>query len=416
MRRNLIVLALLFAGFTGIAQTTVDVVTGPSYADEVYYSLTEGSLVTAPRAEWDLALATNRFDVNILANHASGVEVYTYPDGDISAWATLDASNMANWAPMNNSIVNMSEGAFVRNVDPNDPFDFGWGKYNPASHMVSGDSLYVVKTVSGSVKKMWIVEKNPNVGINKWQLKYANLDGSDEQTIFIEGEAYASKNFMYFNLDSNELMDREPASNDWELEFTKFYDYTIPYNVTGVTVNSARVVGYQVDYVDQSTFVDYDETLFNDSLTVIGSNWKSFNGAGYSVDEDRVYFLKVFDGETSDSSYWKLHFTGFGGSSTGSYTFVQQQLGTASVRGIADLGLFELYPNPASDFIYVLTDTNEKINIRVIDMTGRMIMNNELSSNGFNKTKLDISQLEKGTYGIVVETSNGSETKMFVKK
>jgi hypothetical protein len=310
----------------------------------------------------------------------------------------------------------MSEGAFVRNVDPNDPFDFGWGKYNPASHMVSGDSLYVVKTVSGSVKKMWIVEKNPNVGINKWQLKYANLDGSDEQTIFIEGEAYASKNFMYFNLDSNELMDREPASNDWELEFTKFYDYTIPYNVTGVTVNSARVVGYQVDYVDQSTFVDYDETLFNDSLTVIGSNWKSFNGAGYSVDEDRVYFLKVFDGETSDSSYWKLHFTGFGGSSTGSYTFVQQQLGTASVRGIADLGLFELYPNPASDFIYVLTDTNEKINIRVIDMTGRMIMNNELSSNGFNKTKLDISQLEKGTYGIVVETSNGSETKMFVKK
>ena len=112
------------------AQTTIDVVTGAGYANDAYYSFTSGTVSTSPRTDWDIAFSTNRYSINILANNGTGVELYTYPDGDISAWSSLDTSGMSSWTPMYNSIEDWSDGAFLQNIDTADSFDQGWGRYN----------------------------------------------------------------------------------------------------------------------------------------------------------------------------------------------------------------------------------------------------------------------------------------------
>ena len=96
--------ALLFAGMILmtallIAQEQKEVVTGAGYAYDAYYSLEFGVQDTVPRNNWDIAFTTNSFSSSILANHSSGVELYTWPLGDINNWDNVDTTGM-EWKAM----------------------------------------------------------------------------------------------------------------------------------------------------------------------------------------------------------------------------------------------------------------------------------------------------------------------------
>ena len=108
-------LAIIIA--SAFSQTAEDVVTGEDYPDEVYYSLDNGTLKTAPRDSWDIAFKTNQMSVSVLANNGTGMMVYTWPNGAIDDWETVDTTGMA-WTPMYNSIVDWETGAFNANAKP----------------------------------------------------------------------------------------------------------------------------------------------------------------------------------------------------------------------------------------------------------------------------------------------------------
>ena len=55
--------ALIFT--YAFSQTSVDVVTGPGYANDVYYSFTGDTLKTAPRSNWDIAFITHGLAVQL---------------------------------------------------------------------------------------------------------------------------------------------------------------------------------------------------------------------------------------------------------------------------------------------------------------------------------------------------------------
>ena len=54
---------------------------------------------------------------------------------------------------MYNSEISWYDGAFENNSLG--PPDYGWGVYNMINHNVTGDSLYIIKTIS-NWKKIWI--------------------------------------------------------------------------------------------------------------------------------------------------------------------------------------------------------------------------------------------------------------------
>ncbi|NPD47895.1 MULTISPECIES: T9SS type A sorting domain-containing protein [unclassified Lentimicrobium] len=412
-----VLLASLFA-ITTMAQTNVEVITGASYVDDVYYSFNNGTVVTTPRNNWDIAFAPDNFNVSILANNGYGVEVYTYPNGAIADWASLDTTGLSTWAPMYNSTEDLYDGAFLRNMDYENAFDQGWGVYNMATHIIEGDSLFVIKTVGGDYKKLAIVEANPNSTANTWSFKFANLDGSDEQVVDFGADQYKDMNYVHYSMDNNEFLNREPNSTDWQLLFTKYFDYSIPYYVSGVQINSEYVTVQQIDEVNQVDFEDYVETDFNSNLSEIGSDWKEFDMASftYTVEEQRVYFTKVMNETATDSTYWKLYFTAFGGSSDGVYSFTQKNITDGTfLNELEGVALFQLYPNPANTILHLVTDLQTTMDVAIYDISGKLVYNQEIK-HGFNQEEINISELKSGVYNLSISTDKGMTSQKFIKQ
>lgn len=410
---------IAFLGLSLMAQEQKEVVTGAGYADDVYYSLENGTVATVARDNWDIAFVTQVMSVSILANNGSGVELYTYPGGTIDDWATVDTTGM-EWVPLYNSLDTWDMGAFNSNTIPGDDFDYGWGRYNMTTHTITGDSLYIIRTLADSIKKLAIVEKNAMA--NSWEFKFANLDGSDEQTVQLNAGDYVDKYFIHYSIDSTKFVEREPAMEDWDLMFTRYFDYTIPYIVTGVLSNDHHILAQEVreSGMDQSTHNSFVDTSFTDTIGIIGSDWKEFDMGSFSyvVNDTVVYYVKTDDGDsTTSEAYYKIYFTGFSGSSTGTYTFMQERLTFVSAQEQELPGqLLQVYPNPARDNIQVEFDLNGRTTIEIMDMTGRLVRTSSYEASGPTNLSMDLSGLNPGVFLMRVSAGDHAEVLRFIKE
>lgn len=404
-------LLLLSMITSAYSQTPVDVITGENYTDEVYYSLDNDVLKTAPGNSWDIAFDASQMSVSVLANNGRGVMVYTWPKGAIGDWETVDTTGMA-WTPMYNSIEDWEYGAFNANTVPGNDFDYGWGTYNMVSHNITGDSIFIIKLANGDFKKFAIDYKKAVQ--NVWSFKYASLDGTKQTTVTLDGNDYKGKSFIQFSISNNVVVEQEPAER-WQLLFTRYYDYNIPYYVTGVLSNSGVKI-QQVNGVSQTDFEDYQDEMFNDTISEIGSDWKSFSMASftYEVDPEVVYFVQ--DTEAADNSIWKLYFTGFSGSATGTYSFVKKKLGTTGVNSISERNL-TVYPNPASQEINVIHDFSGATEITIYNISGQPVFKSQSFENtGLNKNTVNIESLPTGLYSLLIRSGNDVKTVKFLKK
>lgn len=430
MKRTLLVIAAAMMIATLMAQEEKEVITGSDYANDIYYSLANGIVDSAARDNWDIAFTTQivKFDVSILINSGADVELYTYSKSDIGGWDTLaiDSVELSELPPMYNSLETLRGGAFSQNSIEGDDFDYGWGTYDMSTHTITGDSLYIVKTRNGNFKKIWIVERAASA--NTWEFKFANLDGTGEQSININGADFFTKNFIYFSLNSSELVDREPASDSWDLLFTRYYDQSRSNKVSGVQTNEDHVESQEVreSGMDRATFVSYEDTSFTTDFNIIGSDWKSLNfeTLTYDMIDTVVYFIK--SNSDGAANYYKIYFTEatlggpFGppvpGTVYGKYAFVQELLATVSDGTTPELQFLEVYPNPASDQLNVVFDRTGETTIQIIDLTGRSVYSSLYSAGGFSNLSLNISDLNAGFYFLRIGAGNEAEVIRFIKE
>jgi hypothetical protein len=84
--------------------------------------------------------------------------------------------------------------------------------------------------------------------------------------------------------------------------------------------------------------------------------------------------------------------------------------------GLTDLGQefgLQLYPNPTMDNFFVSFTKAETISLRILDMQGKLIVDNQIIQSG---QKLDVSKFERGVYTIEFTTENGQViTKRLIK-
>ena len=381
----------------------------PGYTNDIFYSLTDGEVSNISRAGWDIAFYTNAFSAGIIINEGAGVSLYNYPNGDTAAWANFDTTNMSSWTPLYNSNEYWEDGAFNRAALGHP--DYGWGIYNAITHGLTGDSLYLINSPEAGLKKLWIVDK---VSVDDiYHIKYADIDGSNEQTVELDLKPYTAKNFAYYSLVTNELIDREPEA-DWDIMFTKYMDLTpdnegnmVPYLVTGATSNINRYANKFYPVADD--YNDWSAQPFDSLKNVIGYNWKSFDMGSFQwvVEDSTTFFMMNTAGDV-----YKIVFTAWEGSTTGAFSFDKEMVHASSVFENNDNNIqLNVYPNPASQFINIKSDITEG-NIILTDIQGREVMQFELIEN----TSIDISQLPKGLYfvNIIGENLKGS-TKFIVK-
>jgi plastocyanin len=96
--------------------------------------------------------------------------------------------------------------------------------------------------------------------------------------------------------------------------------------------------------------------------------------------------------------------------------------GTITVNAITGLNDIQdnnggkVFPNPATDFIIYQTGRNSSINeIRILDMYGKavIILQEPVFSN--EQVRIDIENLNKGIYFILVKSDDGTVSKKFLK-
>ena len=109
MKKTLLFAFTVLISMGLLAQEQKEVVTGAGYADDVYYSLENGTVTTVQRDNRDIGFIAQVMSVSVLANNGSGVELYTYSEGDIDDWATIDTTGM-DWTPMYNSLETFIDG------------------------------------------------------------------------------------------------------------------------------------------------------------------------------------------------------------------------------------------------------------------------------------------------------------------
>ncbi len=381
------------------AQESVTVTTGAGYANDIYYSLTDGEAGSATRANYDLAFSINQTSA-IRVNTSAGASVWVVSE-DPADFATVDTTGQLTDAnEYYNSSTTWLSGALNAPADTSEFSDVGWGDYDLQTHTITASRVFVVQDVAGDYYKLMIDERAAGI----YEFTFANLDGSNETTETIDVADYSGKNFAYYSF-ANGALDREPATI-WDLLFTQYTTGIntgpggiVYYGVSGVLSNAGVQVA-QVEGVDPATYEDYQIATYSEDIDVIGSDWKSFDmaSASFQLEDSLVYFIRA-----NDASYWKLVFTAFTGSSAGAFTFDKTELQTSS-RPEAGTAVLGVYPNPATDHVNLMLDgISGPANVMITDLSGRVVQRHTLNANGFGAQRLDVSELNTGLYILTLE-------------
>lgn len=408
MRKIVLSVFALALSIANVYAVEDSISTNPGYSMDVYYSMQNGLVKSEARNNWDIAFATNKMSSSILINGGSGVELYTYPNGDTAAWNAIDTSGIAAWPKMNNSEASWEEGAFGVNAIGHP--DYGWAVYNMVTHNLTGDSLFVIKTKNGSFLKLWIVGKESMAGI--YNFRFASLDGTGDTTVSLNSSPYSTKNFVYYDLMAKQVVDREPDADTWDIFFTKYMAAQPSggyYPVTGVLANNSVNIS-KLAMADTSS-IDWPSTIFSDSISTIGWDWKTFSMTTFSyvVQDSLVYFVKNAAGDV-----YKLVFTGFDGSSTGNVYFTKQLLSLTFVgKAINNEGI-AIYPNPTTDFVQVSIKGNvSEASINIYDVSGKLVKSLRTNS---QITTISVKGLSKGLYFVNIQNDKqNSVSKIIVQ-
>ena len=396
---------------------------GPGYIFQSFYALADGSTTQRPYTGWDIAFGVGGQDPAIFVNEAVGIsrtgelpilELFLTESTDFTA---VDTTGMQR---VYNDERSWDAGAFNRIKNSSDPFDFGWGSYNPITHNVNGTRIFVLKLRSGEYKKIQIQLLSEGT----YTFQYADLDGRNEEIKTLNKADHAGKTLAYFSFALGAAVDIEP--DHWDLVFARYatplnagMGDTLEYLVTGILTNRnvevAKVTG--IDPVDVD-FADYEELLNADSLTNIGHDWKEFdlNSFQWVIPTDRVYFVK-----TADNSLWKVQFLDFEGSSTGVSTLEKTFAGMlTSTAEFKNLQSFEVFPNPASGSFNIslelqgLSKRQEGL-LRLTSTAGQVIHSYRIQmQEGLNVHRVAADQIPAGLYNLSLYTEGKVITRSLV--
>lgn len=389
-----------FASANSLMETENDSVTlGAGYANDVYYSFENGEVHSVERTNWEIGFYTITWSAGVIINGGKGVELYLYPTADTTGWAAIDTTGLSSWPVLYNSTTDWEEGAFNRHSSGHP--DYGWGTYNTITHDVVGDSIYIVKYLVGedyTYKKFWITKKVSTQ--NTYYFKYANLDGSEEVSQVLNCSDYDDKNFVYYSLQTDEVLDREPNSDTWDILFTKYMgllEEGVPYAVTGA-LNNVDIPANRFDEVGPD-FEDYMATPMDSTKTPIGHDWKYFDMGTFSyvVEDSIAFFVSNFNKDV-----YKLVFSVFD-YTTGKIVFSKSKVHTSAVGELSIDNSLVVYPNPASDYVQVDLSGDIKWEmLSITDLSGKVIYTQEKNLSGVISVPVD--NLNSGLYLITTKS------------
>ncbi len=387
----------------------VEIEYGEGYIYQTYYQLSDDAKTQVRNKTWDIAFSTAAQDAAIFHNEATGLA-----ENRIDLYATGVSEFDIHFNPdafsdlLFNEEITWTKGAFNSIADPNSPFDFGWGEYNPTTHEVVGNQVFILQLRDGTWRKL----KIESLKGNTYEFRFANLEGSNEISQTIDLADSPDGQFVYFSLLNNETVQTIPA--EWDLVFTRYItplddneggllDYSVSGALSGNGLQVAEARG-----IDPRTaqHVNYP---FESQIDVIGFDWKDIDidNVVWSIYEDRAYFVLTEQGDL-----WKIIFIDFEGSSTGVAVFEKEYLGTltSSTDETSFIEGFEIFPNPVLAEANIAFSVREKsqVNLRLFNALGQVFWQQSMTAQqGLNGLVLPDLYLPKGNYFLSLESAEG---------
>lgn len=401
-------LSLLFilCAFVVNAQNYAQVSVGAAYAQQVYYTLDGDNVIALDNISWDLAFSTGPGGAGILCNESASLSapislaVFLAPTNDFAN--TIDPAALTD--SLYNGEASWEDGALVSVKDETNPFDFGWGSYNPNTHIVMGDKVFAIRLRDDSWKKI----KIESLSMGVYTMKYADLDGENEATITINKGDFADSPLALFSFDTGTAT---AAPANWDLFFGRYLTpldagggVIVQYPVTGILsgpgVEVAEANGVDPATVDHQPYLD----SLDARLDIIGSDWKSFNLNTFSwaIESERAYFLKL-----PDNNLWKLVFVDFEGSGTGTTTFEKTNLGVLTSAKVPESNFkeFGVFPNPVgAEFTvsFSLKERRTNMPLYLVNSLGQKVWERRIDANSnLNVFNFMRPSLPAGIYRIV---------------
>lgn len=405
-----------------IGQSTHNFSMGASYANGEYYNLATDATTSVAHNTWDIAFSVyGATDAGIFINEGAAFmgtppKLYLVPNKNFSD--NITASDLGD--QLKNPEKTWGTGAFNTVKVASNWADYGWGIYNPSNHKVEGNRLYVVELGNGSQKKLMV----DSLKGGTYYFSYADLDGSNLQHQTIAKSNFANQTLAYFSFANNATISGEPTTG-WDWLFTRYETVLdnngtpMPYNVGGILTNK-NVEAVKASGIDPATVDAANYTTSADSLTIIGHTWKSYGfGAGWSVDANRVYFVK-----TADSTLYKIQFIDFQGSSTGTGTFLKtllgQWTGVETVERQSVLEQFQVFPNPATtqlNLTFSLEQAQENMHLQLTNMLGQVVFETTVEGrSGLNGIELNVSSFDTGNYILTLQSDRVLMSKPVILK
>lgn len=427
MKKLLVSASAIFAVFTASAQicpANDSTAMGPGLGSDVFYSFSNGVVKTSANNNWHLAISVQFSSypnnpangVAIRVNSPLGENPQTGATG--TTLVKLNGANPANWRSIDttglyalpeltdsDSTWNLS--AFTKGYPKVNPFDFIWGTYNQSSKNVVGNSVFVLfNKTAGWYKKVFVKELAYD---SLWNIIISNVDNSDSVNLSINKKDYSKRMFVYYNVLTNTLTDREPDLDQWDLVWTKYkamIDYMggkIPYSVTGVLSNPKVKVSRNTGKKCNEVWLSNKTAGVNPSISAIGHDWKTFDNTTfkYNITDTLVYFV-----EALDSNIYKLTMKSFAGGALGktTFNFYEATLSTADLDYNTQV---LVYPNPANTIVKISTE-NAIESVMLYDMQGRLVLS-------CSESTINVSGLNQGIYLILIKTEDGLLQQTLVK-
>lgn len=284
-----------------IGQTAI-IEMGPDYNDQFFYSLETNSVVSSnTRMAYDLMFDCGNNDFNIWLNSAKFMSVVRTDKTDILQASLADTAGKS-W------LFELGE----LNKDSN---AIGAWWVAPGSQPVSKGEVYIINLgVDNAENQLGYIKLQINdFNGSSYSISYCGLNDAVAKTALIQKDNNYNYRYFSFSGAGSVVNNIEPVKAAWDLCFTRysvvFYDpYYLPYQVTGVLHNPARVSAYMDSTVNfnEVEIGDFEVARLQTRRDAIGYEWKRYELGDYTTKTWYTFFIK-----TDEDKYYKLRFLDF---------------------------------------------------------------------------------------------------------
>ncbi|MGQ9864406.1 MAG: T9SS type A sorting domain-containing protein [Bacteroidia bacterium] len=393
--RHIVLLSTSFLG----AQQLDTLQMGSGYTNGVFYQLSSGTKTPIPMENWDIAFSVGPRTATLRISR------------NVTLWATTRSATPQGWNDLTvadttfhlyNSDENWLIGAFNQTANPTNPFDEGWGYYNPSTRHVVGDSLYLLKTAQGTYWKLWV---DSLLWDTLYVVHYAEVGNTTTNTLRIPKRNYPNRNFVYLSLSTSTLHNYEPPKTDWDLIALPYYTYLRPqgvyYPVTGVLANlGVKGKAFTLTSSANPDTLSWQNTSLDSTANFIGYDWKRFDMSTFQwTVADTIYYIL----RDKAGSYWRIRFKSFSGASTGRIVLEKKLLAAPSALVGSTLPV-RIFPNPTEGEIFLDMPETMTVEVQLLSPVGTVLYQTQVRQ----ATRLLLPQLPEGVYLLRIFNEKGS--------